>query len=119
MKKLTLDQTWKKCLSMWRWIAKQKREGSSKDGVGLKHEWLENHGWQQFKIQENCFFCERAVLLIGHTDTLGVGCSGKCPAQKIEKDFDCQVNGCHWAYDPIAFYNKLVSLNRKRLAKKK
>ena len=119
MKRLTLDETWKKCLSMWRWIAKQVKNDPGLEVYDLKYEWLENHGYKDTKIEEGCFFCERVVTIMGNDGKIGIGCGGRCPGQEIDKDFNCQATGCHWAYNSIAFYKKLVSLNKKRLAKKK
>ncbi|KKK82643.1 hypothetical protein LCGC14_2801350 [marine sediment metagenome] len=110
MKKLTLDETWRLCLSMWKWIAKQKREGSKKTPVQLKYQWMSAHGLEE-KINADCFFCNYI--------TANKKCDIYCPGVKIDKDFNCATSGCHWYHDPIAFYNKLVSLNRKRLAKKR
>jgi hypothetical protein len=110
MKKLTLDETWEKCLSMWRWIAKEKREGSRRHTYTLKKVWLKNHGYQANEIDCECFFCHYAWEI-----KKGDCCD--CPPRKLEPDFHCvSINRLypHWRKNPIAFYNKLVSLNRKR-----
>jgi hypothetical protein len=125
-KRMTLDETWKNCLSMWRWIAKQIKNRKGFNGFSLvrkqaiverlKAEWIESHGFSG--IRHNCFFCEYDW----HRDDR---CTF-CPAEKIEKGFHCHQAGFlspvlphSFAYRPIAFYNKLVSLNRKRLKAKK
>ncbi|MHC4397755.1 MAG: hypothetical protein ACYS1A_19090 [Planctomycetota bacterium] len=115
MKRLTLDETWKKCLSMWRWIAKQKRKGCATPVWWLKTQWMEEHGYEDEEIEENCFFCDYA----NHRQEDCEEDCDSCPARMVEKDFNCQDEVHHWARNPIVFYNKLVLLNRKRLAKKK
>ncbi len=112
MKKLTLDQTWKLCMSMWRWIAKQKREGSRLTVEQLKNQWLIAHGYGGKGIRDNCFFCE---YMASHST---MPCEKGCPGTRIDKKFWCLDLSYHFLDNPIAFYNKLVSLNRKRLAKK-
>ena len=116
MKKLTLDETWRLCLSMWRWIAKEKRNGSLSHVSDLKIRWLESHGFDPSDLRDECFFCEYDLRRydIGRNQV----CS-RCPAKKIAEWFDCADEDHHWACSPIAFYNKLVSLNKKRLAKRK
>ena len=118
-KKMTLDETWKNCLSMWRWIAKQKRAGSRKDVFDLKEEWLDNKG--RLGLIETCFFCDYNVRRGG---TIGINKCKKCPAKKVDSEFHCEYDAMEndvaykWNDKPIAFYNKLVSLNRKRLKAK-
>jgi len=112
MKKLTLDETWRLCLIMWRWIAKEARAGSRDAIWGLKCEWLEKHGYED--VSCNCFFCEYADKR--------KACCDLCPAYKIDKEFyefGCQNAEYDWRVKPIAFYNKLCSLNRKRLVRRK
>ena len=110
MKRLTLDQTWKLCLSMWRWIAKQIREGSKERVRNLKRIWVDKHGYTY--IMEDCFFCE-------YTRSHDVMCYPNCPGKKVDIGFSCTTHDNEWSIKPIAFYNKLVSVNRKRLAKRK
>ena len=109
MKKLNLDQTWKLCLSMWRWIAKQIREGSKVSVNLLKSQWLEKHGYEAYEIMDDCFFCE--------SGDKKAGCD-PCPGKKVDIEFDCSDSAYNWFSNPVVFYNKLVSLNRERLAKK-
>ncbi|MHC4397910.1 MAG: hypothetical protein ACYS1A_19875 [Planctomycetota bacterium] len=109
MKRLTLDETWRLCLSMWRWIAKQKRLHPYSNIRVLKRRWAEKHGY--FDLEQNCFFCE-------YTVRRELYCEG-CPGAKVDKMFRCARYPKYiWYSKPIAFYKKLVSLNRKRLAKK-
>ncbi len=106
MKKLTLKETWNLCLSQWRWIAKEVRKSPKNNIDDLKEEWVGKYGF--FDIDNNCFFCNYAE---GNCDL--------CPARKVDKSFDCYTPEYNHKTMPIAFYNKLVSLNKKRLAKKR
>ena len=115
---MTLDETWKNCLSMWRWIAKQKQIGEEAIAE-LKGMWLSKHG-HRTTMWYNCFFCERARG--GYTKEFlseaNTHCP-KCPARKIDNDFSCLASEYHHETKPKAFYNKLVSLDRKRKKAKK
>lgn len=110
LRKLSLEETWKLCMSMWRWIAKQWRAGR-RDVDALKREWLEKHGYKGIKIYNDCFFCQYVAKL------KELSCSF-CPGRKIDIIFNCNRVEYNFKCNPIAFYNKLVSLNRKRLAKR-
>ncbi len=109
MKKLTLDETWKLCLSMWRWIAKQLRANDSLGIEALKKKWLKQHGYRN--VQLDCFFCEYAKR--GWEEGMG-GC-GECPGKKVDKLFKCGHADYDWAKRDGGFYNKINSLNKKRL----
>ncbi len=116
MKKLTLDQTWKLCLSMWRWIAKKMKANKRLDVHDLKEQWLEIHGFKDGSVLCDCFFCEydRNQGRISKCVT--------CPGTKVSKingKLWCQNKNADWRCDFSTFYNKLRSLNRKRLAKRK
>lgn len=119
-KKLTLDETWVLCLRMWKWIAKQVRVDSKLDVEKLKDEWLERN-WKGEPLEESCFFCEYAAThnreAKGYRGDCPCGRS-TCPAAFVDKQFSCVDNDCNYNDHPIPFYNKLVSLNRKRLKAK-
>lgn len=106
-KKAELDLCWKNCLSMWRWIAKEVKNDHWLVVSCLKERWLENHGFDENLIPSLCFFCQ-------YDSKRGDICK-KCPGHLVDKEFDCRNEDYHYADKPIAFYNKLVSLNRKRL----
>ncbi len=111
MKKLTLDETWKLCLSMWRWIAKMKRAGSKRSVKELKGVWCKKHGlWD---VDNDCFFCEH-VRQEGKRCT--INSQTPCPGNKVDRSFVCINTEYNYAQKPIKFYNKLVSLNKKRKA---
>ncbi len=56
MKKLTLDETWDKCLAMWKWI-----DANCEDACGfreittLKERWLMMRGYVR-PLVHDCFF---------------------------------------------------------------
>ncbi len=113
MKKLTLDETWRFCMSLWRWVAKEVRIRGWELGLveELKEEWLDKKGFPFGEVDSNCFFC-------AYKKNRGYSDCRLCPGRKIDKDFDCFHIDYDFAEEPIKFYNNLVSLNRKRLAKK-
>jgi len=106
--KMTLDEAWKNSISMWRWVASQKRKHPYSDVSRLKRVWLKKHGFDS--IFCNCFFCEYD----DNENTAGALCDF-CPGVLVDKDFGCCYKGYNWWDAPIAFYNKIRSLNRKRL----
>lgn len=114
-RKLTLDETWKYCLAMWKWIAKQGRAGCD-DIYALKYDWVKAHGFGDWVLCANCFFCEYAEKIAIESD---IPFCSNCPGQKVDCHFRCRGTDYEYAKHPIEFYNKLVSLNRKRLAKRK
>ena len=115
MKKLTLDETWKRCLSMWRWIVKRRRAGSCLSVNTLKAQWLKAHD-PYTNLLSDCYFCQwfrvhtKAVRRL--PGTLG-GCLG-CPGQKVDSHFACETPEYDYRYQPVAFLCKLEQLNRKR-----
>lgn len=111
MKRLTLNETWKLCLAMWRWIARQVRAGRNDVDVSkLKDEWLAKKGFDPMEILHSCFFCHYT------TDSDLEDCE-QCPGRKVDPYFGCCGGKYYYRFHPIAFYNKLVRLNRKRLKK--
>ena len=115
-KKLTLDETWKLCLKMWKWIAETAKswEPVEEDVVeALKDAWLAQN-WMGSKLDHDCFFCE-------YDEQRKHGCQS-CPAKKVDRSFYCNQpysnELCFWMR-PVQFYAKLKQLNRKRLAKKR
>ena len=107
---MTLNKTWRLCLSMWRWIAEQIRKYGYLSVSDLKKQWLREHGFKKDSIYNDCFFCEHGE---GYSSICGL-----CPGRKVDPHFNCENFDYSYCYEPIAFYNKLRALNRKRLAKK-
>ncbi len=110
MKRLNLNETWVLCLKMWKWIAKQVKAGRQ-NVEGLKEEWLRKHKFSG--IHSKCFFCDYAVK---NSHPKKFDCN--CPAERIEQDFWCQKDSYCYSLKPIAFYKKLVELNKLRLKKR-
>lgn len=105
---MNLNKTWKLCLSMWRWIAEQCRKYSDVDVRDLKKEWLQKHGFKNDKIGAHCFFCQYNDAHPHKKDNCN------CPARKVDREFNCMDADYDFYHKPIAFYNKLRALNRKR-----
>ena len=94
---------------MWRWIAAQKKRHPRAYAGNLKIQWLKKH--KEFEtIISDCFFCEYVEKRVGDCDL--------CPGCKIDKTFDCYNKDYNFESKPIAFYKKILQLNRIRKAKK-
>ena len=102
MKKRTLNQTWTLCLRMWKWIAKQVREGSKRSVEELKSQWLLDNGF--VGVEDNCFFC----------DSVETCSCDDCPGRLVDPDFDCATFAHNYENRPEAFYKELLRLNRIR-----
>lgn len=113
-RKLSLEQTWIKCLKMWKeMIEVHWKPGMT--GNKLKEIYFENHP----KIIEEplcggCYFCDYDTKRKGNNDE---HCSN-CPGRLINKKFDCHNESYHYDIKPKAFYRKLLELNTKRKSKK-
>ena len=99
---MTLNETWKNCLAMWKWIAEQIQDNPDLDVKDLKMEWLDNNGFGT-TIVEDCFFCDYAPGNCLH-----------CPGKLIDPSFHCEAEEYHYLESPVAFYEKIVALNKKR-----
>lgn len=103
---MTLNQIWKNCLRMWKWIAKVWKPGM--DVESLKNQWL----WKRFpelNVNSNCFFCDYQVSKNGFT----LHCFS-CPGILVNKRFNCQNKSYHYRHYPRKFYKKLLQLDAKR-----
>jgi len=116
MKRLTLDETWVLCLKMWKWITQQRKKNNREHARILKRRWAENHGYHIDKLENDCFFCEYAAR---HNKEKWIRDCSFCPAVKIDPQFHCANDDYSWHENPIAFYAKLVELNKIRLKKKR
>lgn len=112
MKKLSLDKTWSECLRMWKWIAKQRKQSSEMESTDLKRKWLEDNGYDPYEVFDMCFFCAYDRRFSSFR------CSN-CPARKVDKRLRTYFCDDFWIARPVKFYAKLVSLNKKRLARKR
>lgn len=113
MKKLTLNQTWKYCLVMWKWIAGQIEQGSTSTIDTLKAQWLRRH--PRFgEIYNNCFFCE----YLNQHPTNKKGDCPTCPGRLVNRQFNCMDNATYnFGKKPLEFYAKLLELDKKRKKK--
>ena len=105
MKKLSLDETWEKCLLMWRWIVRQR---CPRNVNTLKEKWLDKNGFD-YNIESDCFFCEYGNRYSS---------CFSCPGKKVERVFRCCNENYHYFRKPAAFLKKITELNKIRLAKK-
>ncbi len=110
MKKLSLEKTQTECLRMWKRIKEQVEAGNKKPIWQLKEEWMEENNYPN--VQDDCFFCDYANHYADDNCDF-------CPGRLIDKTFDCDNKSYSWHDQPIAFYNKLLRLNRKREKAKK
>lgn len=107
---MTLNQIWKNCLRMWKWIDKVWAPGM--DVVSMKEEWLREH-MPDVWLMSNCFFCE-----YNEDHQKRMGC-GACPGKLVSKSFHCYDHPTyHHEKYPKKFYKKLLQLDAKRRAKR-
>lgn len=104
---MTLNQTWKNCLRMWKWIDKTWKPGMNV--LNLKREWLKK--WMpDLDLICDCFFCKYQV---DEANPGGYKCSS-CPGRLVSSRFHC----CNITYvyrdKPKKFYQKLLQLDVKR-----
>lgn len=123
MKKLNLDETWRLCLQMWRWIDEQieKHDMHCWENHNLKSLWLKKQRIKRHVLM-NCFFCDYAEKrngLLVKDNNSNYNCP-ECPARLVNRKFNCEKWKSYcWCDNPRAFYVKLVALNKIRLAKKR
>ena len=114
MKKMNLNDTWKLCLQMWKWVAAEVRKAEKQGHLwcvnDLKGTWARKHGFEG--VKNHCFFCGYSIR---HPRRGKYGCN--CPAKKVDPSFDCCDSPYNYNNKPIAFYNKIVELNKKRRKK--
>lgn len=109
---MTLNQTWKNCLRMWKWIVKQVKKGRT-NVENLKEEWLEEHEFTN-PLWSDCFFCDYDAQHSSGNDE----CCSKCPGRLVSKSFNCMESGYDYQDRPEKFYQKLLQLDAKRRIKK-
>lgn len=124
MKQLTLDETWERCLAMWKWIDWHVARNKHLEVYDLKKEWLENNSPAD-NIEEGCFLCHKAILshsnkkkkLRKKSEFALIECPC-CPARKIDPGFYCMKYNYNFDTRPRLFYAKLKKLNKIRLERK-
>lgn len=105
MKKLTLEDAWWYCLDQWDFM----KELGYEDVGETKRLYLEKHGLE--RVRGNCFFCEYDIQNNDRED-----CS-QCPATMVDEIFCCNDAGYNFYDDPAEFHKRIISLNKRRLAK--
>ncbi len=107
--KLTLNEAWEKCPEMYKWIADIYVIGDDVDEY--KYDWLREND-SDADLLCNCYFCEYAG-----EDDFGDTVCDNCPGVLVDPTFDCKNSEYHYAINPVAFYHKIVALNKVRLEK--
>jgi len=102
--KLTLDEIWILCLQMWKWIS-EVYDGTA-SVCTLKHCWLKANGFEGLTVYGNCFFCN-----------YDPGLCKNCPGRLVDADFSCINPAYPYETNPVAFYKKLLRLNKIRTTK--
>lgn len=97
IKKLSLDETWEKCLRMWKWI--DERWDGLKNVDSLKAQYNGVHD-----LSINCHFCMYTF-----------GCAG-CAGRLVDPGFSCYNKEYCYDKKPKEFYQKLLELNAVRLS---
>lgn len=105
-KKISLEQTWRLCLKMWKWIALKYLENPQRSVNNLKQQWLDENGFDSNPIQSGCFFC--------HYKGGDKDCIDNCPGVLIDQDFFCTYHEYDYWSQPLAFYQELLRLNHIR-----
>ena len=112
VKSLTLNQTWSRCIAMWRWIVEQLKIRPEASVDSLKREWLRVHDPVR-DLSGNCYFCAWVCAHKNEDNTCV-----NCPGVQIDPQFSCESTAYHYIYNPAAFLRKLEQLNKKRLNRK-
>lgn len=106
---MTLNQTWKNCLQMWKWIDRVWEPGI---GVtALKKQWMRMH-LPTISVTFDCFFCDYDEVR-GEKQRCVI-----CPGRLVSNRFRCEAyTSYHWRDKPKQFYKKLLQLDAKRTQK--
>ncbi len=108
-----LNQSWKNCRRMWKWVSENLPEEFSKIDLvkkeevirKLKAKWLKDNRFTK-RISQDCFFCE-------YDKQHGNLCMG-CPAVLIEPNFHCDDPEQSFRFEPIKFYIRILELDIRR-----
>lgn len=133
MRKLTLDETWKECLSMWKWIVENLPCSICRPAsyeiedllIGMKQKWLHKIGKYEGYIENECFFCQFAIDKFAEDRSISRSTRQNdifdyckcCPGVLVQRSFSCQAKAYAWNMRPEKFYKKLLELNSKRIQK--
>ncbi len=115
MKKYNLRKTWEYCLAMWKYIAKEWQKDRW-NIYQLKREWLEEHGFGSYDINNDCFFCHYQNTHSRRKKFSKKNICQRCPGVEVAPRFNCENSG--WDTDPVKFYRilKRMYVKKKKLA---
>ena len=105
MDKLTLDQTWIKCLKMWKWVVKHHHKNRD-DVINLKYSYLKMCHIEPYQISNLCYFCNVAI-------SAGYACEN-CPGKLVDPIFNCRNPKYNYCKKPEKFLAKLKQLNKQK-----
>ncbi len=113
-KKYSLNQIWKLCIKMWKYVVEQ-----NKRVISAKEDWLKNNDFELFDVDSDCFFCEWTKQMIDKIpDDYDVDNRCQlCPGRLVDKKFDCCGSKYHYLRHPRKFLKKVLVLNKKRRSK--
>jgi len=108
MKRLTLKNAWRQCITQWAYIIRARRYDKAhgykpRSVFTLKAKWTRTHGYGTKGLLFNCFFCEY--------DWRHKGDCAACPAKKVDPQFCCSCRDYDYIEKPEAFFEKLRELN--------
>lgn len=104
---MTLNETWKRCLAMWRWIVARRKEGDERDVWNLKDAYLAEFDPDADPLNK-CYFCQYNVVF-----PVSSYCAN-CPGVLVDPAFNCMSNEYHFQLHPEAFLSELERLNALR-----
>ncbi len=117
LQEMTLNQIWRECLRMWKWIVSV--WGTSKYEhlcvEELKDIWLERNNYLRINYpNEKCFFCDWQKRHSNFNKNFDEKHCDNCPGELVNIQFYCCNKSYHYSDHPKAFYNKLLKLDKKR-----
>jgi hypothetical protein len=104
-RKLPLDSIWKYQLQMSKYVTEMKKKEPHRCVPAIKLQWVRKSKFDQDRFLSKCFFCTFALL---------DGTCADCPGALVDSEFLCSNDEYHYSTKPAEFYEKLLSLNKKR-----
>ncbi|MHA1167116.1 MAG: hypothetical protein ACTSRU_04800 [Candidatus Hodarchaeales archaeon] len=112
--KLTLKNTWRMCIEMWRYVSKRSIPGKN-DVENLKKEWLKTRYQGKYScIGNGCFFCEYGLRSWKNRKSTCLN----CPGFLVDESFNCMCDDYNYGNEPVKFYKKILELHSKFKDKK-
>lgn len=100
-----LDVCWEECEAMTQWVAENYNVIG--DFELLKEDWLEDNGYDNIIIEDNCFFCHYAYFS-------GYCYCNCCPGRSVDAQFSCGNPLYRCEKLPVEFYEKIREMNELR-----